>query len=807
MLKNFFGPLFRHWRKNRIYSALNILGLSIGIACAGLIFLWIGDEHDFDKENIKKDRLYAVRVTMNQDGYVFTMGSTPRAMAATLKAEIPGIRNATRFSDEDVKALFGFGDRSLYEQGRYADSSFFSMLTVPFLAGDPATAFRKLYSVVLTEKAARKIFGQQLPAGALIGKTLHVDNLRDYTVTGILKDLPASSSLQFEWLAPYAISEAQRPERSPRWDSYGPLTFVELAPGASPLIADQAISALVHRKDPRPTTTDCLLFPMKYWRLYDEFSSGKWTGGGRIEYVHLLSLVALIMLSIACINFMKLATAQSRQRAREIGVRKVLGAERKDLAVRFLFEALCLSFAAAILALGIMALALPVFNGLVEKQLTLAPFRGVHLLALLGIACCCGVVAGSYPSFYLSSFKPITVLKSMKARTGGDVWVRKGLVVLQFSLSIVFIIATITIFRQIQYVKDRKLGFIKDRLIEIDMQHPMASQFSIVQQELLYTGVVAYTAMEDRATLSGGNTDDRYDWPGKPANLQIAIARRNVTSDFAATSGLQLLAGRDFASPNDSSHILITASLARLIAQQGPNIDFASVLGKIIRVPSNRNKDSLIYFTVSGVVGDYVYGDLSGEPGPLILSCKGLGQGNENLLYVRTRPGGDPGLSLAKIRAVIQGHNPGYPFQYAYVDDQFNAKFKSEEQMAETARVFAILAIFISCLGLFGLAAYSAEQRTREMGIRKVLGASVTGITGLLSKEFLILVGVSCLIADPIAGWLAHDWLQQFTYRTALSGWIYLWAGVLALVIAWLTIGVLAVRAAMANPVIALRSE
>ena len=372
--------------------------------------------------------------------------------------------------------------------------------------------------------------------------------------------------------------------KGPQWDSYGPLTFVELAPGASPLVVDQALSALVHRKDQRATTTGCLLFPMKYWRLYDEFSNGKWTGGGRIEYVHLLNLVALIMLAIACINFMNLATAQSRQRAREIGVRKVLGAERKDLAVRFLLEALCLSFAAAILAVGIMALALPVFNGLVEKQLTLTPFRGGHWLALSGIACCCGVVAGSYPSFYLSSFKPITVLKSMKARAGGDVWVRKGLVILQFSLSIVFIIATITIFRQIQYVKDRNLGFVKDRLIEIDMQHSVESQFPIMQQELLHTGVVMYSAMEDRATLQGGNTDDRYDWAGKPANLQIAIARRNVTSDFVATSGLHLLAGKDFASAADTSHILITASLARLIAQRGPNIDYATVLGKVLRV-------------------------------------------------------------------------------------------------------------------------------------------------------------------------------------------------------------------------------
>jgi putative ABC transport system permease protein len=343
MLHNFFHSLIRHWRKNKTYSVLNIFGLAIGIDCAGLIFLWVEDEHDFDRQNVKLERLYAVKVTINQDGNVFTMGSTPRPLAAALETEIPGIRNAARFSEDDVNALFGFGGRSIYETGRYTDSSLFNMFTLPFVAGNPATAFHQLYSVVLTEKAARKMFGQELPFDALLGKTLRMNNLQELTVTGILKDLPANSSLQFEWLAPYALESLRRIDRAP-WNSYGPfLTYVELAPGADARTVDKALSAFIHHKDLRATTQDVFLFPMKDWRLYDEFSNGKQTGGGRIEYVHLLSLVAWIILLIACINFMNLATARSGQRSREIGVRKVLGAGRQGLAVRFLLEALCLA--------------------------------------------------------------------------------------------------------------------------------------------------------------------------------------------------------------------------------------------------------------------------------------------------------------------------------------------------------------------------------------------------------------------------------------------------------------------------------
>lgn len=823
MSQNFFRATFRGWWKHKTFSFLNVFGLAVGIACAGLIFLWAEDERSFDESQLKKDRIYSVQVNMNFDGTIYTMGSTPRLLAAALQTEVPGILNTARVYPEDKNALFrinpggagGVGDtevKSVYAVGRYADSSLFSMLTLPFVAGDPKTAFKELYSLVPTEKTVAKFFGPGQSPASVLGRTLRVDNKQDYTVTGVLKDLPVNSSLQFEWLAPFGIDLLR--EGKLIWGSYGPLTFVELAPQADAAAVQKQVAAinrqiknLSHRKDPSQTA-QTFLFPMKDWRLRAQFENGKPTGGGRIDQVRLLSAIAWVILLIACINFMNLATARSQQHAREIGVRKVLGAMKAQLVFRFLLEAVCMATLAAILAVFLMALSLPAFNNLVEKQLTLGILQPTHLAthvaALVSIILICGLVAGSYPALHLSSFNPIRVLKGLTGGSGSDAWVRKALVVFQFSLSIVFIIATITIFRQIQYVKDRNLGFNKDRLVEIDMQHTMAGQFPQIRESLLQTGVVENAAMIDRSTIMGGNTDDRFDWAGKPANLQVSFAKRNVSAAFVATSGLHLLAGHDFAEGEDSSgNILVTESSARLIDKS----DIRRVPGTILRLPANEEKTSFLSFTVIGIVNDFVFGDMNGTPGPVLFFRRPPGSWDENLVYVRIRKGPDAGKSLSKIEAVIQQANPAYPFKYVFVDDQFNAAFQTETQMGRMASVFAVLAVFISCLGLFGLAAYMAERRTREIGIRKVLGASVAGITGLLSRDFLRWVALSCLIAFPVAWWLAQNWLKNFEYRITLGAGIFLAAGALALLIAWVTIGFQAVRAALANPVDSLRNE
>lgn len=805
MIKNFFKTAFRNLWKNKVYSFLNIGGLSIGIVCAGLIFLWAGDEMTFDNINVKKDRLYSVQVNAKYGGNSFTMGSTPRIMAQTIKAEIPGIANTCRISDSDQKLLFAMGDRAVYATGRYADASLFRMFTLPFVQGDSQNPFPQLYSVVITQQAAKKFFGDEKN---VIGKTVRLDNQQDYVVTGVMKDLPENSTLQVEWLAPYAAQMQQVRARSGNaddekvWHSYGPLTYVELEPNADLRSVNNRLYNFIHQKEAAQTST-AFLYPMGDWHLYSEFANGKPTGGGRIKQVHMLSVIAWVILLIACINFMNLATARSEKRAREVGVRKVLGAEKKGLIAQFIGEALLMSAIAAAFAVVMMAITLPAFNTLVQKQLSLGLTDPSHILALLIIIAICGFVAGSYPALYLSSFNPVSVLKGLKIKTGGAAIVRKGLVVLQFTISIVFIITTIIIYRQIQHVKSRDLGFSKNNLVEVDMQHWNNRNFPFLRQQLLGTGLIANVAHSDHVTIEGGNSDDKFTWDGKAHDNTIGISFRNVSPEFIATSGMHIIQGRDFTDePADTLSAIVTQSLARVI-------DKSDVIGKIIQSPRGTKEGTFKNLRIVGVVKDYVFGNIYDQAGAPVIFLRGQAssQFDSNLLYIKLKDQRNSQQAIAEIAAVVKKNNPAYPFQYKFVDDQFNTIFLSEVLMSKLSTVFASLAIFISCLGLFSLAAYTAERRTKEIGIRKVLGASVAGIAALLSKEFLKLVAISCLVAFPIAWWMMHSWLQSYEYRITISWWIFLLAGSSALVVAFITISFQSIKAAVANPVKSLRSE
>jgi putative ABC transport system permease protein len=804
---NHFKTTIRNLWKNKAYSFLNIGGLAIGIACAGLIFLWVGNELTYDNINVKKDRLYSVQVNSGYAGNVFTIGSTPRIMAATIKSEIPGIVNTCRVSDEGQNTLFGFNGKSIYASGKYADPSLLSMFTLPFVQGNASSAFSQLHAVVLTEKTANKFFGSTHNGyGDIIGKTIRLDNKQDYVITGILKDLPENSTLQFEWLAPYDAYIQQHiklygTSDLTSWESFGPFTYVELAPTADPIVVNKKLYDFIRQKDPKETNTS-FLFPMRDWHLYSEFANGKQTGGGQIKQVHLLSLIAWVILFIACINFMNLATARSEKRAKEVGVRKVLGAGKKRLISQFIGEALLMSAMAGVFAIVIMLFALPAFNNLVQKNLSLGLSDPTHLIALLLIILICGLLAGSYPAFYLSSFNPVKVLKGLRIKTGSATAIRKGLVVVQFTVSVVFIISTIIIYLQIQHVKNRNLGFNKDNLVEIDMQHPIAKDFSVIKEDLFHTGMVENAALADHATIYGGNTDDSFSWQGKSPDNKVGIAKRSVSSEFISTSGLHIIKGHDFNTnaSSDSSNIIITQSLAKLISKDSP-------IGQVIQAPDNNNANITRNFNVIGVVNDYTYGDIYGTSSPVIFFCKPPRPFDDNLIYVRIKVGHNSQQTLASIGEVIKKDNPAYPFQYKFVDDQFNAMFSGEIQMSKLSGIFAVLAIIISCLGLFSLAAYTAERRIKEIGIRKVLGASVPGLAGLLSKEFLQLVGISCLVAFPVAWWMMNYWLQGYQYRVSIHWWIFALAGIVAMLIALGTVSFQAIKAALMNPVKSLRSE
>lgn len=809
MFKNYFKTAIRNLWKNKTYSFLNIFGLAIGFACAGVIFLWVEDEVNFDNFNTKKDRLYFVRVNQKYDTYTATFASTPGVMAPAMQADIPGIANTCRVTEDQTSLLFRIGDKSVYATGKYAEPSLFSMFTLPFVQGNAKTAFTQLHSLILTEKTAKKFFGESAYRN-VVGKTVRVDNKQDYTVTGILKDLPENSSLQFEWLSPFEIFYNQSPFAQ-KWGNFCLSTYVELKPEANPSTINKQLYNYIQQKQQSETSAaHAFLFNMNDWHLYDQFENGKQTGGGRIGYVRLFSTIAWIILFIACINFMNLATARSEKRAREVGVRKVMGAGKKRLIIQFIGEALIMALLSAIAGIVIISLALPAFNTLVQKNLVLGLDNPIHVYTLLLITLICGLVAGSYPSLYLSSFNPVYVLKGIKLKTGSAAYIRKGLVVLQFTVSIILIVSTIIIYKQIQHVKSRNLGFNKDNLIQMTLQGDMLKNFSIIKEDLISTGVVENTALTDHETIYDGNNTGAITWQGKDPNSNILISNRVVSPEFISVAGMHIIEGRDFQQtdivemgdnfeskdPTQSFNVIITESLEKLMGKE-------SALGKILQLPG-RKENQYLNLNVTGVVKDYVYGNMYGKSDPVIFYC--IPQFT-SLMYVRTKPQSNPEQALAKIEAVMKKNNPAYPLEYKFVDDQFNQMFLSEMLISKLSKVFSALAIIISCLGLFGLAAYTAERRTKEIGIRKVLGASVKSVTGLLSKDFLQLVFVSCIVAFPIAWWVMNKWLQNYAYRIEINWWIFLVAGVLAILIALITVSFQAIKAALANPVKSLRSE
>ena len=785
MLKNYFKTTFRNLWKNKGYSLLNIGGLAIGIACAALIFLWVEDELTFNHYFSNRDNLYKVKDRQTYDGTTFTFDATPGPFAQGIKSEIPGIKNTARTTWGN-SVLFSLNDKTIYEQGLYVDSPFLKMFQLQFIKGNAASAFAQLHSLVVSEKMANSFFGTT----NVIGKTLKVDNKEDYIISGVIKDLPENVSFKFDWLSSFKIYEDQN-KWLQGWGSNGVVTYVEAQPNVNVDEINKKLYGYVQTKQ-KEASARMSIYPMNRWRMYDSFDNGKEVSG-RIKYVNLFSLIAWIILIIACINFMNLSTARSEKRAKEVGVKKVMGAGKTKLIGQFIGESIFTSLLSALLALGIIYLSLPAFNSLVEKQLSVNVTNPYHISALLFIALICGLIAGSYPAFYLSSFKPVYVLKGIKIKNNGSAGlIRKGLVVLQFSISVILIISTIIIYQQISHVKDRDLGYNKQDLVYMYMQGKMREHFNVIKNDLQSTGFVQNAALSNNQVLQLGSNTGDFVWEGKDPSKQVLITVEGVSPEYTSTMGIHLKEGRDFypEGKTDSSNVLINESLSKIINKK-------NVVGSII-------SDGDAKYTVVGVIKDFVYNNMYAPASPLILFYD---TSNCNVLSIRIKTGSQLPAALAKIKTVIKNDNPGYPFDYSFVDQQFDQLFKTETLIGKLAGVFSILAIFISCLGLFGLAAYTAEKRTKEIGIRKVLGANVKGLAGLLSKEFLQLVAISCLIAFPVAWWMMKDWLDGYTYRINISWGVFVVAGVLALLIALITVSFQAIRAAIANPVKSLRSE
>ena len=789
MFKNYVKTAFRNLWKNKTYSFLNVFGLAVGIACAGLIFLWVEDEWNYDHSHAKKNQLYQVLENQPFEGKTYTFGATPGLLAGAMKEEIPGIKNSCRLTWQQY-TLFNLGEKSIYERGFYADSSIFNLFTIPFIQGRPENAFPQLHSLVISETMAKKFFGDQKD---ILGKTLKVDNKNDFLVTGVFKDLPANSTIKFDWLAPFKIYFDQNSWLT-GWNNNGIQTFVELEAKADLSAVNKKLYGYIRTKDTAASALP-FLFSMNDWRLYSKFEEGKQVGG-RIQYVRMFSIIAWIILLIACINFMNLATARSEKRAREVGVRKVLGAGKKILVAQFICEAMLMAFLSLLFAVAIIYFVLPAFNKLVEKKLIIGLDNPLHIFTLILIGLICGLVAGSYPSLYLSSFNPVGVFKGLKLKGSGATYIRKGLVVLQFTISIVLIISTIIIYNQIQHIKNRELGYNKENVIQTGVRGEMKNNFGVIKNQLLSSGYVENVALSNLNQLYMGSSTGAYAWEGKDPSKDVLVTQDIISPGYINTMGIQLIKGRDFYADakSDSLNLIVNETFAKIISKDTKRED---VLGTILRVDSTS-------YTIIGVVRDFVFDDMYGKSDPLVFQSY---PENFGYMYVRLKAQANTEKAVAKIESIVKSNNPRYPFNYVFVDEEFDRLFRSEMLIGKLSRIFALLAIVITCLGLFGLAAYTAERRTKEIGIRKVLGASVPGIAGLLSKDFLKLVIISAVISFPLAWWFMHNWLQDYAYRVQISWWVFIMAAALALIIAIFTISFQAIKAGLANPVKSLRTE
>jgi putative ABC transport system permease protein len=787
MFKNYLKIAWRNLWRNKGYSALNIFGLAIGITCASIMLLWVADELSFNSVFLKQDTVYYLPTNQEYEGEWRTFyQSTPGPLAKALKDEVPEIVRAARTYGSEL--LFTQGDNSLSRFGRYADPDILEIFSLEFEEGPVENALNRPDAIIINQQLAEDLFGKNVNA---LNKVVQINSTDNYTITGVMKTLPNNVSFGFEWLVPmepFLVGEDMA------WaKEYGNNfadTFVELSPEANFKTTDAKVRAFLPSKM-EDSKDYAFLHTIKDWHLRSNFKDGK-QEGGNIVFVRLMGLVAMIILLIACINFMNLSTARSEKRANEVGVRKVLGSGKKSLVHQFMAEAIMTAFLAGTVSTILVTLLLPHYNMLIGKQLSLNLLNSYHGVYLLGIILVCGLLAGWYPAFYLSSFKPVDVLKGARRTQGSASFIRKGLVVSQFAISITFIISTIIIYQQIEYVKNRDLGFAKDHLLQLSVTGDMIKNFDAIQNDLIETGKVTHLGLSNSNMLSDGNNGSGLKWQGVTDTEDVLISFRYVSTEFFKTLGLEIIEGRGF-SPNvasDSTNTLVTESFAKLMGT-------GSAIGKII----NRYEDN---YTVIGVVKDYVYGNMYGSSDPVMFFHN---KQYASKLYIKTIKESNLTETLASIKGVLKTHNPAFPFDYQFVDDAFDSKFRSEQLVGRLSLLFALLAILISCMGLFGLAAYTAERRKKEIGVRKVLGSTVSGIVSLLSKDFMGLVLISLLIAGPLAWWAMKNWLEGFAYRIEIDVWVFIIAGVVAIGIALLTVSFQAVKAAIANPVKSLRTE
>ncbi len=784
MLRNYIAMAFRNLIRKKTFSLINILGLAVAMAFSILIFLWVADEVSYDQFHSHGKQLFRVLHTHVHEESISCSDETTALLAGALKEEMPEVELATMMTSPD-HWTFKVKDQITREWGSYASEDFFLMFSFPLVKGDPKKCLSTADQIVISQKLATQYFGITDP----VGQPIHIDNRKDFFVSGVYADVPKNSSLQFDFILPY--KDYQNAPWAKDWEAVGDKVFVQLKDNVSaerlaPKLLDFLKTKMVATKD------QVSLQPYPEMYLHSNFKNGV-QAGGRIEYVRLFSVVAILILFVACVNFMNLATAQSVKRSKEVGIRKVIGAGRKQLIGQFMGEAIITACLSLVMALVLVELLLPTFNILTKKELLLNYSEPAFIFLLMGFALVTGIVSGSYPALFLSSLQPVKILKGALKFKPKVIGFRKVLVVFQFSLSIIFILGTMVVYRQMQFIQTKNLGVDRENLIYQIFEGQLIRSLNAFKIELLQSPGIQSVTYSNQPVLDVQHNSTWIEWPGK--KNEVVFAQAGVSYDYLNTMKIELREGRDFSPAfiSDSSNVIVNEEAVKQMGITNP-----------IGYEITNRRDMVRKGKIIGVVKDFHLRSLHSPIEPLCLfldTNPGWGY-----ISVRTEPGKTK-EAIASMARANKKYNPEFPFSYTFADEEFRKQYAAEALVENLTKAFSSLTIFISCLGLFGLAMFSAEQRTKEIGIRKILGATVSGIVQLLSKDFMKLILLSFLIACPVAWWALTQWLQDFAYRTEIDWWIFGAAGIAAVLIVLLTVGSLAMKAAMANPVESLRSE
>ncbi len=778
----------RNLLKNKLYSIINIVGLAVGIACSLLILLWVQDEVSYDKFIPKSERLYQVYVNAEFDDKVNTWRSVPLPTYEAMKDADVHIVNSvvTGWGGEQLLTV---GEKRILKDGIFVSEEFLEMFEFEVLQGDPATALDDPTSIVLTESLAKDFFGAVDP----INKIVRVNDETDLKVVAILKDVPQNSSFEFEFLLPWKYRETVNQwvvRNKTNWGNYSFQVFVELDGADHKALAQSAIEDMLTKNGQDDIVRKFFIHPMLDWRLYSKFEDGV-VSGGMYEYVRLFSLIAVFILIIACVNFMNLATARSEKRAKEVGIRKSIGSKRRELVFQFMMESTFIAFVSFLLAVILAEIAMPFYSQLVDKKLFLDYGSSSFWMYTAAMILITGFVSGSYPALYLSSFSPIKTLKGKVKIGKGASTPRKVLVTLQFVFAILLMIGTTVIYRQISVVKDRDLGYEQKNLITLRYTDDIEKNYKVLKTELLQSGAVDNVNISNSAVTTI-NSNNFLGWPGKPEEQRVIFSTIATEFDYAATLGIEMLMGRDFSEDfkSDTSAIIINKAALDLMQLEDPvgtELDLWGEKRKLIGVIDN-------------VLMESVHGEI--RPMFMIYDPDWI-----NALSIRLAKGKSLSTSLSQVKEIMAKYNPAYPFDYQFADQEFDKKYKSINMTQQLAGMFALLALVITGLGIFGLASYTAEQRTKEIGIRKVLGAPVLSLITLMTNEFSKLVGLSFLLSAPLSYYLMDQYLEQYEIRTGLEWWVFVLTGVLVLFLVVSIAANQAFRAAQANPVKSLQSE